>query len=209
MDCSICLDKLKKKDTIFTLSCNHVLHYQCFLSYSLKTKGHIFVKCPLCRELNINNDKPFESPLENIKILCSREKNKVRCNHKTKKGNRCKNNSHVLNYGYCRTHHKEVLPKEKYELMSDYLYYLLVTSNIFRTKIYMLDITKKLLLRYPEITKIDEIQYYFLRYFHYYRNSEDTISDIYLDPCGIYNYYDLPLPPLEWVKSCSKNKIII
>ena len=207
MDCSICLEKIKKNHTIFTLSCNHVLHFQCFLLYSLKTKGHIFVKCPLCRELNINNDKPFESPLENIKILCSQDK--MRCLMKTNKGRRCKNNAHLLNYGCCRTHHKEVIPKEKYELISDYLYYLLATSNIFRTKIYMLDIAKKLLLAYPDIKKIDEIQYYFLRYFHYYRNSEDIISNIYLDPRGIYDYYKLPLPPIEWVKYCSDKKTLI
>ena len=208
MDCSICLDRIKKNHTIYTLTCGHKFHYQCFLFYVFKTEGHIFIKCPLCRGLNFKIERPFESSLENIKVLCSRGVGKIRCHHKTKKGNMCRNPSHLLNYGYCRMHHRDILPKENYDLICDYMYYLLGTCNLFRTKIYMLDISKKLLIRDPTIKKIDELQYYFIRYYHYYKSKHNTVANT-LDPHDIYDYYKLVLPPKEWVRYCSEKKKII
>ena len=53
MNCSICLEELNNKKTIFKLSCNHQLHYECFLKYSYQV-SHLFIDCPMCREMNIN-----------------------------------------------------------------------------------------------------------------------------------------------------------
>ena len=183
MDCSICLDIIKEKDK-FTLSCNHTLHYQCFLSYVNNKEGNIFINCPLCREMNYNNQKMHESPLDNIKELSKIH----RCSHYTKQGRKCKNTCHILNYGYCYTHNKNVLPKDKYSLMCDYLYWLMETSATKRTKRNMSDIGKKLLIQNPTITKIQQIQHYFFRFF--YSNNKQGITD----PVGFYNYYNLELP---------------
>ena len=128
--------------------------------------------------------------------------------YKTKKGNMCKNPSHILNYGYCSLHYKDILPKDKYDLMCEYIFFNLQTMSLWRTKIFIIDISKKLLIQNPEIKKITEIQYYFLRYFHYYK-TKNLIEDKYIDPNGIYSYYNLELPPKEWIKYCIQNKKII
>ena len=112
----------RQNDTIKRLSCNHYFHNKCFLLYCFQTEGHIFIECPLCREINVNNKKPHDDDLLNIKELC-----KIgRCSHLTKKKRRCKKKSYILNDGYCTIHNKNYLPKNKYSLMSDYLYWLLI-----------------------------------------------------------------------------------
>ena len=81
MECSICLLPMNQTDkSLITLSCNHQLHYQCFMSYALKTQGHIFVKCPLCREMNLNAEYPTADPELNIRLLFNHTKSK-RCCH--------------------------------------------------------------------------------------------------------------------------------
>ena len=208
MDCSICLGRIKKNQVQFQLSCDHVFHYKCFLLYIYNTGGNIFVNCPLCREMNYAIDKPFDSPRENLKFLCSDGVGKVRCHHRTKKGNYCKNPSHILNYGYCNLHNKQLLPKDKYPLMCDFIFYLLQASNLWRTKLYMIDIAKKLIIQEPNINTIQDIQYYFFRYFNYYKNKNEVCETMLL-PTEIYKYYDLELPPTEWVTYCNEKKKII
>lgn len=199
MECPICLGKLQNKLTI-QLSCNHTLHYRCFLSYVFSTECHIFISCPLCREMNTNNPKLFETDIKNIQLLCPPQ----RCCHSTKQGKRCKNNSHIFNYGSCRVHHKNILPKDKYSVFCDYLYWTFETPNSRRTKLYMLDIAKKLLIQNPEIKAIQELQHYFLRYYHY--NNKESI--VY-EPFDIYNYFQLEVPPKEWFHSCEEKKCIL
>jgi hypothetical protein len=55
--------------------------------------------------------------------------------------------------------------EDKYSLICDYLYWLMETSNNMRTKIYMTDISKKLLIQNPTITTVQEIQHYFFRFY--------------------------------------------
>ena len=66
MECSICLNEMKEDQCIFTLSCNHKLHYSCFLKYSFQ-KNHIFIDCPLCREMNINTQLPDLDTEQNLR----------------------------------------------------------------------------------------------------------------------------------------------
>ena len=70
MNCSICLDEFNNKKNIFKLSCNHQLHYECFLRYSYQV-GHLFIDCPMCREMNINTQLPNLDTVccENISAL--------------------------------------------------------------------------------------------------------------------------------------------
>ena len=208
MECSICLLPMNQsgKQTnkpLITLSCNHQLHYQCFISYALKTKGHTFIKCPLCREMNLNNEKPTDDPESNIRILLNHVKSK-RCCHETKSGFKCKNKASLMNYGYCAVHHNELLPKEKYPAMCTYLYYILQTPNTWYTKVFLIDIVKKLLIKYPEIDSLEQIHHYMLRFKFHRHENKDVIS-----PPSAYQYYELNTAPPEWTHKCIGDRTLI
>lgn len=198
MECSICLETINKNDK-FKLSCNHELHYKCFLSLILKTNGTLFINCPLCRTINTNNERPFDNTIDNLKLFTNKNK---RCKCYTREGKKCKNKALFMNNGMCYTHNKEILPKIKYNLIEDFIFYLLETANSIKTKIYMIDIGKKLILKNSNINKIQDILYYFFRYYHV--NDKNKIV-IYSD---MYEYYNLKLPPRLWIEDCIKDNII-
>ena len=210
MDCCICLSTITDKQIKYTLSCNHHLHFSCYKKLIFQTKGNIFISCPMCREMNYNNEKPFKDAYSNIKILFQDNLHKCRCKHLLKNGLRCKKSASILNYGYCGQHPKSqmILPKEKYDLMCDYIYYLLLVNNEWRTKINMLDMTKKLLCKYPDkIYKLDDIHYYFNRFFQ--NNVHNKMNEYYINPTSFYNYYKLDTPPKEWIDDCIQYKVLI
>tara|TARA_B100000575_G_C23128316_1_gene654060 strand:- start:152 stop:358 length:207 start_codon:yes stop_codon:yes gene_type:complete len=68
----------------------------------------------------------------------------------------------------------------------------------------MLDIAKKLLIQNPEIKAIQELQHYFLRYYHY-----NNKKNIVYEASDIYNYFQLEVPPKEWFHSCEEKKCIL
>ena len=59
MDCSICLDTMENQCT-YKLSCGHEFHTKCYLNCVYSNNFNMFIKCPLCRELNINTETPYE-----------------------------------------------------------------------------------------------------------------------------------------------------
>ena len=197
-DCSICLGKLESK-LIYKLSCDHEFHYDCYMKCVFSNDMNIFIKCPLCREINTKNTKLYDDPLKNIKLLNPQQ----RCCHTTKMGKRCKNKSHILNYGSCYIHNKDVLPKDKYELICEFLYWLIDASNQTKTKLSMIDISKKLFIKYPEIKTIPEILHYFYRFYHC--NDKESL----VDKNKMYEYYNLNLPTEDWISKCIKENIII
>ena len=67
MDCSICLENLESNPT-YTLSCGHKFHLKCYLKCVYANNCNIFIKCPLCRELNINIEKSYDNSYDNIKL---------------------------------------------------------------------------------------------------------------------------------------------
>ena len=83
MDCSICLDSLENKDT-YVLSCGHEFHTKCYQKCVYNNNFNMFIKCPLCRELNINTKKPYDNSYDNLKCWTKLE----RCKCKTKSGKR-------------------------------------------------------------------------------------------------------------------------
>lgn len=201
-DCSICLEKLDGKKTIFTLSCNHQLHYECFLRYSYKN-NHMFIDCPLCREMNYNIKPAIKEPEQNLKELCFHGK---RCRHKTKNGTRCKKPPSLLNCGYCSVHNKDILNKDNYDIMNQYIFYILQTHSLWYTKIHMVDFIKKIIIKNPHIKNIEELLAFSTRY-KYYLKKNDLRHDI-VPVLGIYKYYDLDSPDEDWVKRCVEDKII-
>ena len=79
MNCSICLEELNNKKNIYTLSCGHKFHYECFLRYSYQV-GHLFIDCPMCREMNINTQLPTLDKEENLReFLFHKKKKKMLC----------------------------------------------------------------------------------------------------------------------------------
>ena len=209
MECCICLSDITDKHISYTLSCNHKLHWNCYKDLIFKTTGNIFIKCPLCRVMNYSYKRPFNDPYKNIKILSSPSLKKQQCKHITKKGQRCKRSTSLLTYGYCSCHSTSTsIPKDKYELVCDYLYYILLTNNEWRTKINMIDMSKQMICKYPDkIKKLDDVHYYFNRFFQYMISKNN--KNLYLNPNNLYKYYNLNPPPEEWVKECVENKTII
>lgn len=201
-DCSICLGKLDGKRTIFTLSCNHQLHYECFLRYSYKN-NHIFIDCPLCREMNLNATRPINDPEKHLKELCFHGK---RCCHKTKSNKRCKNRPSLLNYGYCSIHNKEILKKDNYDIMNRYAFYLIQTHCSWYTKIHMFDFIKKIIIKNTHINTFDELHTFAARY-KYHLKKQELRHDI-VPVLGIYEYYGLVAPNKAWVEKCMADKII-
>ena len=200
MDCPICLDVIKGNQSKIKLTCDHELHYKCFLLCVIKTDGNIFIKCPLCRTMNYDNRRPHQTDILNLKEL-----SKIgRCSHSTREGKRCKKKSHILNYGYCSIHSTNILPKEKYSLICDYIFHLFETNGSRRSKLYMIDLAKKILIKYPSTETIQGILHYFFRYYHY-NNKVNIVNN----SNEVYNYYELDPPPENWVQKCQRENLIL
>lgn len=199
MECSICLETINENNK-FKLSCDHEIHYKCFLSLIMKTNSTIFINCPLCRTINTNNERPFKNIIDNLNLFTNKNK---RCKCSTKKGKKCKKKSSFMNNGMCRIHNKEVLSENKYKLMEDFIFYLLEIQNTIRTKIYMIDIAKKIIMKDPKINNIQDIFHYFFRYYNVNNREKNTkYQDMYI-------YYNLSLPPEDWLETCIKNNTLI
>mgnify|MGYP006139612453 CR=1 FL=1 len=204
--CSICLndfngikDKIKKE-----FSCGHALHFCCFRDLIYYKNNNYFVCCPLCRRKNTNVDNIYENPIDNIKILCSNKINTMHCLHKINGKRRCKRKPHILNYGYCYQHNKDILPKEKYDLMIKFMNLILYQRNNLLKKIQSFDIGKKIIIhKCNNNSTIDNVMYYFYQWL--------SLNDIYQikDYTEMYQFYNLKKPPIEWIQYCIENKTLL
>lgn len=205
--CSICLEEISGRP-LKKLSCGHDLHYDCYMKQVIRK--HIFINCPLCRQLNTNINKFSNNSFEIIyNFIGNKTKNKMnRCICTTKSGKRCKNRSKVLNYGMCSIHNKNILNENLYSLMEKYIYLILSLKNCWLTKIYLIDIGKKIIIKYCNPSSgIDEI---FLKYYEFYTiNDDKTATTSIEDYKLLYQYYNLELPKEEWIKKCNKEYVYI
>ena len=202
--CAICLEDFKHTEERFTLSCGHEYHHKCFRGLVCQTT-HSFVNCPLCRTMNC--EKPCVSEktsIENLQLWFYQG----RCICKTKAGTRCKKKAVFLNNGCCLTHNRDVLPESLYGFFREYLGYVLESTNHWNTKVYMLDISRKLLINYKDISSVQDLQHYFLEYFHKCRY-EKMNTEQQSDPKIMYNYYNLTFPPKEWIERSVRDKTLI
>ena len=197
MECPICLES-NDKPTI-KLSCGHELHFRCFLSYIIRTDNSIFINCPLCRQMNTNNVRPYKKHEDNLNFLSKRG----RCNHKVKNGNRCKKKCSFLNNGYCSVHGHSKFPPQKYKLLCDLFFYVIEAANSWKTKIYMMDIAKKLIIQNSKIKNVIDIQHYFFEYY-YFNDKQKIVRSIE----GIYDYYNIEPPPDGWYDKCIQGNTI-
>ena len=200
MDCPICMDKITENNKK-TLSCGHSLHNKCFIDYIFHRKNQ-FIECPLCKTINVNTERFSTNPKKNIETICKHNK---RCRHRTKKGTICKRKSKLLNYGYCYQHNKECLTEDSYQIMDDYISLLLCQRYNFLSRLYFLDIGKKLLIKYrkkgEKISCIDILS----KIFEYL-----SINNIYYvkDYNKVYIYFKLKKPEKYWIESCIESKCI-
>lgn len=209
MECAICLSALKPTDKKAKLSCDHIFHYECFFTHAYKSVGSVLAKCPLCRTLNTVFPEPSENLKEKLMNLSSC---RARCCHATKAGTICKKKAIPHNYGYCKLHNPNILPEELYEPFYEYLKYILISANKWRTKVFMIDIVKQLCIKHSVKNAMD-LHIYFLAYFQSIRFQEDyderDPSSHKRDPKELYDAYDLIYPPEQWLKKCFIGRRVI
>mgnify|MGYP003979386685 FL=1 len=206
--CSICLDPFKNEDSLkkkeditYILSCGHKLHYKCFRGLIYRG-NNFFIECPLCRCINDSIKKPFDNPEDNLRVLCSHKVGNVRCLCTTKNGRICKRKSRLFNYGRCYQHHKNIITKDKYKLLEDCIYFILMQRNNWFIKIHLFDICKKLII-HKKVETLGDVMFYFYKYITV--KNLRGINDYY----DLYDYYDLQRPSILWVNYCFKNVNII
>ena len=207
--CSICLEDMTNTNLLTTFSCNHSFHYNCFKQMLFKTDQCFLMDCPNCRQLNHRVEYPFKDDFhKNLKAICSQAVGKHRCPKICKTGNKCKKKSHILNYGLCTFHHKGILPKDKYEVMTRYIYHLLMCPiKTWETKVYLMDVVKKLLIQYPqEMMTLDDVFKYLFVFIADAKKKD--ITNCFKDKLIIYNYYSLELPDPLWVDFCVEKKCL-
>ena len=204
--CPICLDELKDDHIIKTLSCNHKFHFNCFKKLVYRN-NNFYISCPLCREINTCTEKPFKDDhKENIQLLLHQGFRTNKCICDTKSGLRCKNKPVLMNYGKCYIHNKNILDKKYYRLYSDYLYFLLCTNYNWLTIIYLIDVGKKIIIKYlNENSQVHEILQYYYRYLNMGNRGNDTC--FFMN--GIYGYYGLEKLSRSWLDYCINKNIII
>ena len=205
--CPICLDELNDNNIIKTLSCGHKYHFNCFKKL-VYINNNFYISCPLCREYNTNIDKPFKNNhLENIKLILHQGIRTNKCICKTKKGLKCKNKPSLLNYGMCKKHNKNVLDKKYYRLYSDYIYYLFCLNYKFNSILYLLDLGKKIIMKYFKGTDNEHIHEVFEYYYRFINIKNDKNEQFNMK--NIYDYYELEKPSDNWLNYCNDKNIII
>ena len=205
MECAICLelinDNYKK-----VLSCNHNFHADCYLKCVKMNNYNSFIKCPLCREINLNTSLPYPETVENLELLHKRK----RCIGKTKSGRRCKCKSTFFSR-YCHNHESVLLDKNDYDLAKDYIEWLFLSQTSMKTKISMIHLFKHLLKiekqKYNKFT-LTNIHYYYFRFYVWAKeNSLFTgMNEAMIEK--FCEYYELEDIDIEWVKECKDNESI-
>ena len=108
MECSICLEIINDNDKKI-LSCNHSFHANCYLKCVKTNNYNSFIKCPLCREINVDTSLPFSDSRMTLELLHERK----RCKGITKNGTRCKCKSSIFSR-YCHNHETVLIDKKEY-----------------------------------------------------------------------------------------------
>ena len=201
MDCSICLEKIEEP---YQLNCGHKYHYACFIKMCINNNNS-FISCPLCRKVNKEHIK-FKEPNESIKYFYQKI---GRCQCKTKNGKVCKKKAKFMNYGYCQIHHKYIqMDLREEELFYKYIRYTFETQNTLYTKIYLIDIVRKLIVKDKNIQDISDILNRILRFYNDFKQ-KNKINNKIIDHNDLYNYYELEIPPKDWIKKCMKYKLLV
>ena len=212
--CPICLDDITTETPVFMTSCNHTYHTGCFRDLVCQT-GHSFADCPMCRTQNtrpVYDSTDVDDATDFLgQWFTIPHRN---CCHSTKKGTRCQKKAVFLNNGSCRTHQPNVLPPDRYPLFAEYVNKVLGNVLKWATKVYLIDLIKQLLIRYPEIKTFGDIEHRLNAYYHK-RHKEGGLSSLYdgtrmtINPHTIYDHYDVPYPLNKWIKESVQKKRLV
>ena len=84
----------------------------------------------------------------------------------------------------------------------DYIRYLFTSNNKgFRTKLYMLDMAKQLIIKH-DINNINDILLIFFTYFKKINYQKDKCYERF------YIEHDLTIPPKKWIDFCCEKKVL-
>lgn len=200
MDCPICLEPINENDKK-KLSCNHTFHAKCYYNCVAMNNYNSFIKCPLCREINVDPSLPYKEPLQNLKLFHVQK----RCSARTKEGKRCKCKNTLFSR-YCHIHEKNPIKKEEHAFVAEYIEWLFMTSSTTRTKISMIHLLKHLMNRNDTIEKnITKLHYYYFRYYRWALENETSSSTapsstIFVN--DFCDYYDIEDLDYEWLTMC-------
>ena len=202
--CSICLDDINENDKKYTLSCNHVFHFSCFRDYAFNKNTTFYKPCPNCKQLNLNIDKSFDSVKDNLLAFCTFPK---RCNCKNSKGLKCKHKPYLFNYGMCYNHNKDIIKDDKMETLLLYINHLMQADmRSWSTKVTLIDVVKKLLLKFDNIKGLEDIYSYMFMFMADAKHN--GINNYFTEREILYGYYDLEVPPQEWLETCVDKRIL-
>ncbi len=205
MDCSICLDRIKGNDKKI-LSCNHIFHTECYIKCVQSNNYNSFIKCPLCREINMNTSFPFSDPYKNLKLLHKKQ----RCIGKTKNGTRCKCKSSLFSR-YCHNHEKVIINKEHYLLTQEYIEWLFMSQTKINTKISMIHLFKYLLEKIKQKNKqvrLTDIHYYYFR-FHMWAKDNSMFTAMGTAMIETFcEYFNIEEIDNDWINECKEHKTV-
>lgn len=195
MDCPICLEAINSYDRK-TLSCSHVFHAECYLKCVKANNYNSFIKCPLCREINVATSLPYSHAKNNLELLHKKQ----RCKAITKLGRRCKCNNTIFSR-YCHLHEKVKVNKDDYEIIQEYVQWLFLSQSKIKTKICMVHLLKHLLKYIHENDKkkvtLTDIHYYYFRFYA----CELTLKNAALIET-FCNYYEIEGLDTVWLDEC-------
>lgn len=198
--CPICLENIENNN--IKLNCNHIFHKNCY-NKLVCTNSTLFINCPICRQINYNF-KTFKNNKKNLYFICSDKLKLNKCLAFTTKNKPCQNKPYLFNYGLCSCHNKNILKPKYYSIFYGYYVYLYTSQSLknkkFKTKLYMLDIAKKLIIKH-DIVKLEDLLLIFNRYFNKHNYVQYT-------PQQFYKYHNIDPPPESWINVCYKNKIL-
>lgn len=207
MDCSICLENIDDNDKK-KLSCGHIFHAGCYLKCVKVNNYNSFIKCPLCREINVSTSLPHSESTKNLELLHPRH----RCLGITKSGRRCKCRAGVFSR-YCHIHETVLLGKKDHDLAQEYIEWLFLSQTSIKTKISMVHLFKHLLRKQRDggrDSTLTTIHYYYFRFHVWAReNSQFTgMNEAMLETfCEYYNLEDIDS---QWTAECkSRGEIFI
>jgi len=202
MECSICLELINDNDKK-VLSCNHSFHASCYLKCVKTNNYNSFIKCPLCREINMDTSLPFSEPIKNLELFHKRK----RCIGKTKNGRRCKCKSSIFSR-YCHNHEKVLIKKKDYPMIQEYIEWLFLSQTRPFTKITMIHLLKYLLKKERDkkndTISLKDIQYYYFRFIVWTKeNSIFTGDGVMVEK--FCEYYNIENVNSQWIKECKDN----
>ena len=107
----------------------------------------------------------------------------------------------------CYNHNKDILTEDKQHLLLKYIVHLMQADmRSWSTKVTLIDVVKKLLLKFDNIKGLEDIYNYMFMFMADAKHN--GIDNCYTEREILYTYYDLEIPPQEWLETCVNKRIL-